>query len=157
MRPNLLFFIVILLAFNLQCTSNYLPEPSVKKTTSFISQSPISYCGLESFTKSESEHIIREINRPFEVCEIKGQIKNEAGDWPEGTRVLFELCKRGKNSKIEKVHSDKKGLFRIKHVENGIYCFKATVNGWQSVLGIIILSKEADPKSEISFEMLLGI
>jgi hypothetical protein len=112
---------------------------------------------LEGFTKSETEHIIREINIPFEVCEIKGQIISEAGDWPVGSCVLFELRDRDKNSKIKKVHSDKNGLFEIKHVKNGIYCFKATVNGWQSVVGTIIVSQGADPKNDISFEMSLGV
>lgn len=157
MRSNLLILIVIILVASLHCTSTCLLKPNVKNNTSSLQQSPISFCGLEGFTKSESEHIIREINKPFEVREIKGQIKNEVGDWPEGTSVLFEFRERDKNSKIKKVLSDKNGIFKIKRVENGIYCFKATANGWQSVVGTIIVSQETAQKNDITFEMLLGV
>ncbi len=157
MQSNLLIFILVVLVFNLQCASKFIRKHNVKETTSFVQKSPISYCGLDGFTKSDNEHIIVEINKPFEVFEIKGQIKSEVGDWPEGIYVLFEIRKRDKNSKIRCIYTDKNGIFKIKKVENGVYCFKTTVNGWQSVVGTIIVSKEADPKNEIIFDMLLGV
>jgi hypothetical protein len=129
----------------------------VKESNNFSQEQPILYCGFEGFAQSESEHIIREINKPFEVTEIKGQIKNEAGIWPEEANAIFEIRERDKNSEIKKIHVDKNGNFRIRKVKNGIYCFKATANGWQSVMGIIIVSKESATKNEIEFEMLLGI
>ncbi|MCK4764117.1 MAG: hypothetical protein KAW12_18100 [Candidatus Aminicenantes bacterium] len=157
MRTNLLIFISLILLFNLQCTSKCTTKPCVKKTISFKQQSPILYCGLQGFTKAETEHIIIEIKKPFEVCEIKGKINSEAGDWPEGTNVIFEIRKRDKESEINRTKTDWNGKFKIKKIENGVYCFKATVNGWQSVVGIIIVSQEADPKNEIIIEMLLGV
>lgn len=157
MQSKLLIFISVILVFNLQYASKCTKKPCVKKNTSFEQQSPIQYCGLDGFTKADTEHIIREIKKPFEVCEIKGMINSEAGDWPEGTNVLFEIRKRDKNSEIKRIKTDRNGKFKIKKVENGVYCFKATVNGWQSVVGIIIVSQEADPKNEIIIEMLLGV
>jgi hypothetical protein len=157
MQSNLLIFISVILVFNLQCASKCTKYPDVKKKPNFEQQSPISYCGLEGFTKADTEHIIREINKPFEVSKIKGKINSEAGDWPEGTNVLFEIRKRDKNSQIIRIKTDWNGKFKIKKIENGVYCFKATVNGWQSVVGIIIVSQEADPKNEITIEMLLGV
>jgi len=157
MPSKLLIFISVIFVFNLQYASKCTKKPCVKKNTNFEQQSPISYCGLEGFTKADPEHIIREINKPFKVCEIKGKINSEAGDWPEGTIVLFEIRKRDKNSKIKRIKTDRNGKFKIKKIENGVYCFKATADGWQSVVGIIIVSQEADPKNEITIEMLLGV
>jgi hypothetical protein len=45
----------------------------------------------------------------------------------------------------------------MRDITEGRYCFKATVNGWQSVTGIIIVSKRADPERSIVFEMKLGV
>jgi len=157
MKSKLLIFISVILVFNLQCASKCTENTDVKKKLNFEQQSPISYCGLEGFTKADPEHIIREIKKPFEVCKIKGKINSEAGDWPEGTDVLFEIRKSDKNSKIIRIKTDRNGRFKIKKIGNGVYCFKATVNGWQSVVGIIIVSQEADPKNEITIEMLLGV
>jgi len=42
-------------------------------------------------------------------------------------------------------------------VPPGEYCFKATVDGWQSVVGVIVVTKSADPAARVSFEMLLGV
>jgi hypothetical protein len=157
MKSKLLIFISVILVFNLQYASKCTENPDVKKKLNFEQQSPISYCGLEGFTEAVPEHIIREINKPFEVCKIKGKINSEAGDWPEGTDVLFEIRKNDKNSKIIRIKTDRNGRFKIKKIGNGVYCFKVTVNGWQSVFGIIIVSQEADPKNEITIEMLLGV
>jgi hypothetical protein len=155
-KSELLIFILVILVFNLQCASRYDEYADVKKLN-FEQQSPISYCGLEGFTKADPEHIVREINKPFEVCKIKGKIVSEAGDWPKGTDIIFEIRKTDKKSKIIRIKTDESGILKMRKVEDGVYCFKVTVNGWQSVIGIIIVIQEADPKNEITIEMLLGV
>lgn len=157
MRLNLLCIVSIILIFHLHCTSKNLLKTNMKESDNFLQKQPILYCGFEGFTQSESEHIIREINKPFVVTEIKGQIQNETGIWPEGANVIFEIREKDKNSEIKKIHVGKNGNFKIKKIKSGIYCFKATANGWQSVMGVIIVSKESATKNEIEFEMLLGI
>jgi hypothetical protein len=112
-----------------------------------VIQSPISVCGIDGFTQAVDEHIINEIEPPFVVKEIKGKILNTTGNgWTKVVRVLFEIREAG-HSRIKKTHTDENGDFRIKNISDGRYCFKATVTGWQPVMGIIIVSKQAARKS----------
>jgi hypothetical protein len=53
-------------------------------------------CGIEGFTKSPSEHIVVELDRPLRVRTVEGTITSQGGEWPEGTFVLFELRPNGK-------------------------------------------------------------
>jgi hypothetical protein len=115
-------------------------------------------CGLEGFTEAPDEHIINEITEPFVVREVKGRIDNEAGPgWWKDCLVLFEIRGIRKDTEVHKVYADENGNFVMRDITEGRYCFKATVNGWQSVTGIIIVSKRADPERSIVFEMKLGV
>jgi hypothetical protein len=120
-------------------------------------QSPIFTCGIAGFTQSAAEHIINEIEQPFVVREIKGKILNATGyGWTKDVRVLFEIREAGHNL-IKKTYGDENGDFSMKNISDGRYCFKATVTGWQSVIGIIIVNKKAARKTKIVFEMRLGV
>lgn len=115
-------------------------------------------CGLEGFTEAPDEHIIDEIAEPFVVRAVKGRIDNEAGPgWWKDCLVLFEIRGIRKDTEVRRVYADENGSFVMGDVAEGRYCFKATVNGWQSVTGIIIVSKRADPEKSIVFEMKLGV
>lgn len=136
----------------LQCSS-HTPEQE-----HLITSSRYLNCGLEGFTLANPEHIVNEIKEPFVVSEIKGRIINEAGGgWPRDYPVLFEIRGMKKHVKIYKTHADENGNFVMKNIPEGRYCFKATIGGWQSVMGIIIVNKKADPKSNLVFEMRLGV
>lgn len=91
------------------------------------------------------------------VRTIDGVIKSEAGDWPSGVQVLFEIRRSEGDSNIRRVVTDKDGKFKLGPVKKGTFCFKATATGWQSVTGTIIINPEADPKSRITFQMSLGV
>jgi hypothetical protein len=119
--------------------------------------SAIGNCGIAGFTLSPSEHIVNEINEPFVVRRIQGRIDSAGGEWPDDWPILFEIRGIQNIAKIRGVHADGKGVFKMDHVKEGRYCFKATVNGWQSVVGIIIVNRKADPKSKITFVMELGV
>jgi hypothetical protein len=114
-------------------------------------------CGIEGFTKSPSEHIIVELDQPFRVRSVEGVIKGQGGDWPEGVSVLFELRPTRGESKLKHANTDGRGSFKIPAVPAGEYCFKATADGWQSVVGVIVVSQDADPANTVTFEMPLGV
>jgi len=120
-------------------------------------QQLILQCNADSFTQAITEHILDEIRQPFWVRTIRGKINNAIDqEWAEDSRVLFEIRGIDKEKKIRHTYADKYGVFEMSNVPEGQYCFKATVNGWDSVMGVIIVSKTADPKNEIVFEMKLG-
>jgi hypothetical protein len=119
--------------------------------------SAIGTCGIAGFTVSPSEHIIDEIDEPFVVRRIQGRIDSEAGEWPEDWPILFEIRGIPHNANVRGVHADAKGVFKMGHVKEGRYCFKATVDGWQSVVGIIVVDRKADPANKITFVMNLGV
>ena len=118
---------------------------------------PIEICGLKGFTESKAEHIINQIREPFVVCEIRGTISNDQAGWQKGSLVLFEIRGIGKNLKVKHTHTDEYGNFAMKNIPPGRYCFKATVLGWQSVMGVIFVDKKANPRNQVVFKMPLGV
>lgn len=114
-------------------------------------------CGIEGFTKSPSEHMVVQLEQPFRVRSVEGVVTSQGGDWPEGISVLVELRSARSAGTMKQARSDPRGSFKIPDVAPGEYCFKATADGWQSVVGVIIVSKTADPASRVNFEMLLGV
>lgn len=140
-RNCLLLFICFYLTF---CSLKQNPTPK-----------EIQDCDFDKFTKSKTEHIINEIKTPFIVKTVIGKIESTGGAWPKSINILVELY-NPKNG-ITSIHSDDQGFFEAKNVKTGTYCFKATINGWQSVIGIIIISNKADSKQKIIFMMPLGV
>lgn len=114
-------------------------------------------CGADGFTKSPSEHMLVELEKPFKVRSVEGVISSEGGEWPEGTSVIFELRSTRDQGKVRQVRTDSRGSFKIPDLPPGEYCFKATANGWQSVMGVIVVARDADAASKITFEMPLGV
>lgn len=88
---------------------------------------------------------------------IKGKIINDVGGWPDKTQILFELRRNENGAKTIQAYADGEGNFEIPSVAKGQYCFKATVDGWRSVMGIIKVDKRAEPKKMILIVMLLGV
>lgn len=114
-------------------------------------------CGIEGFTKSPSEHIVVELEQAFRVRAVEGLVTSQGGDWPEGTAVLIELRPARGAGSLRQVRTDSRGVFKIPDIAPGEYCFKATAEGWQSVVGVLVVSKTADPATKVNFEMLLGV
>src|SRR5580704_16520049 len=102
------------------------------------------------FTKSPTEHIINRIEQPFVVRSVKGIISRQTGGPTEPlANVLFEIQGPDADRKIRRVTTDDTGHFKIGHLPAGTYKFKATLNGFQSVMGTITVSKEAPNADEI--------
>jgi hypothetical protein len=118
---------------------------------------PVSICSFTYFTLSKTEHIIEEMEKPIIVLNVKGKITNEVGGWPDNTRILFEIRGIGKGAKTIQAQADGEGNFEIPRVAKGNNCFKATVDGWRSVMGILKVSRWADPNKRISIIMIPGV
>ncbi|MBZ5665450.1 MAG: carboxypeptidase-like regulatory domain-containing protein [Acidobacteriia bacterium] len=111
---------------------------------------------IEDFTRSPSEHVINRIEAPFVVRSIRG-LTTSTGVREPFPGVLFELQGPVPNRAIRKAIADRNGRFTIKHVQPGTYHFKATADGWQSVIGTITVSDKADKRNEIRLDMRLGV
>lgn len=113
-------------------------------------------CG---FTQSPTEHIINRIEKPFVVRQIKGTVfREKASGSPEALPdVLIEIKGINKGSNVRRAKSDSGGRFKISHVPAGDYYLKATLNGYQSVVGRIVVSNKAEKNSEIQLSLSIGV
>ncbi len=108
------------------------------------------------FTRSPYEHIINEIDQPFEVRSVKGLITLPYGGGPLAG-VLLEIQGPGPSRQIRRSTTDQHGRFKMADVPEGTYRFKATLSAYQSEMGTIIVSKKAARGSEIKIQMPVGV
>jgi carboxypeptidase family protein len=109
---------------------------------------------LSDFTRSPTEHIINQVDEPFQVRSVAGTITLPHGGH---AAVLIEIEGPTPARTIRRAETDALGRFRIAHVPDGTYRFKATLNGFQSVVGAIIVSRRTNKPSVIKIEMRLGV
>lgn len=110
------------------------------------------------FTKSPTEHVIDRIDQPFVVRSVAGIITRQTSAVQEPLRdVLLEIQGPGADRKIRHTRTDEKGRFKIHRVPAGTYVFKATLNGFQSVMGTITVTKKAPKSHEIEIAMPIGV
>jgi len=110
---------------------------------------------IGDFTRSPTEHIINEIDQPFVVRSAVGLITVQ-GDGPLAG-VLFEIQGPGNDRKMRRCKAGENGRFKMGHVPQGTYRFKATLGGFQSEMGTIIVSKKALKTNEIKIAMPVGV
>ena len=111
---------------------------------------------VEEFTRSPSEHIINEIEKPFVVRSVVGAISRAQGDRGPLPNVIFEIQGPGTDPTIRRTMTDEHGKLKMKHVPAGEYRFKATLDGFQSMIGKIVVSKTAASTEKIRIEMPVG-
>jgi len=116
-----------------------------------------SVADLKDFTKSSTEHIIHQIEQPFEVKSVKGAVEFKHGQVEALRGVLFEIEGPGTKRRIRRAYTREDGRFEIRHVPPGAYKFKATLNGFQSVVGTIVVLRKPHSANEIKIEMLIGV
>lgn len=109
------------------------------------------------FTKSSTEHIIDKVEHPYVVRSVRGIISRKQGDEGPLPNVLFEIQGPGTERKIRRANTDEYGRFKIGQVPVGTYKFKVTLNGFQSVMGSVTVSKKAGKTAEIKIALLVGV
>jgi hypothetical protein len=110
---------------------------------------------VRDFAKSPTEHIINRVDEPFVVHFVTGTISCQKGE--ALPNVLFEIQGPGIDLKIRRGTTDANGRFKIGDLPAGSYKFKATRNGFQSVMGTITVSKKAPKAGEIKITMPIGV
>jgi len=125
-------------------------------TTSCFAQERFQSGEFKGFTKSATEHIISRVDEPLTVPSVRGAILFKGKGEPVKD-VVFEIRGPGNSERIRSSKSDAAGLFHISRVPEGIYIFKATKDGFQSVVGRVIVSGKADHQNGITIEMPVGV
>jgi Carboxypeptidase regulatory-like domain len=103
------------------------------------------------FTKLEQERVIVELPKPLHIREVSGTVLAAKSHEPIG-KTLFEL-RDDRTGKVKATKTDGHGRFRLKHIKDGKYTFKATRKGYQSVVGVLILREKAPESQSLSIEM----
>jgi hypothetical protein len=124
-------------------------------TTSGIAQK-YTVADFADFTKSPTEQVLNIVEQPFTVRSVIGVVEFRNGPLEPLRNVLFEIQGPGTDKRMRRATTDENGRFKIGHVPVGRYKFKATLNGYQSCAGTIIVSKKADKAHAIRIELLIG-
>ena len=111
-------------------------------------------CVISDFTPSPNEHIIQSVDEPLVVRSVKGAVL--LGDGSPLERVLFEIQGPAHDRTIRVAVTDRKGRFDIRPTPEGRYCFKATKKSFQSIMGVIVVSRKAPKKRDIQLDMNVG-
>lgn len=124
-------------------------------TTAGVAQK-YSVADFADFTKSPTEHALNVVEQPFTVRSVSGLIEFKNGPLEPLANVLLEIQGPGTDKRLRRATTDEHGRFKIGRAPLGTYKFKATLNGYQSSVGTIIVSKAADKATSIRIEMLIG-
>ena len=108
---------------------------------------------LKGFSKSPTEHIIEEPDKPFTVRAVTGFMLDSSGAEMEG--VVVEI--RDETGRIRGTKTDCKGTFKLDGVSKGTYKFKMTMNGFQSVVGDVVVSSKANRADQMKIVMRVGV
>jgi hypothetical protein len=98
--------------------------------------------------------MIVEIGPPFKVRDVHGSILVSANNEPLAGS-LFEI--RDQSGTSHSATADKAGHFQIRGVPDGTFDFTTTKDGFQSVIGKIVVSKSSRRKALIQISMPIGI
>jgi Carboxypeptidase regulatory-like domain len=96
------------------------------------------------------------LDEPITVTSVHGIVVFKGKDAPL-KQVVLEIRGPGSSERIMAAKSRDDGRFTIPRVSEGTYVFKATKDGFQSVVGTLIVSKKADHNKSIKIEMPLGV
>jgi hypothetical protein len=148
-------FLFVLLFFSYQAYGKYF---QIIQLDSKDDRDVKSLCSIDGFSEANVEYIIEFLKAPFIVKKVSGRILRTDGEPMPG--ILLEI--RGKDinwksQKIYRAYADKNGFFHFKHVKQRTYCFKTTFDGWQSVMGEIIVSDKAKGNSNILIKIGPGV
>jgi hypothetical protein len=120
-----------------------------------LSQHRITSGELAGFTESPTEHIINRLDNDLTVSKFEGRICFEDGS--PLNAVLIELRGPGNVSKIVSTKTNAAGVFHIRNLSEGNYFFKVTLNGYQSLIGHVIISAHAGKSKPIRLTLKVGV
>jgi hypothetical protein len=112
---------------------------------------------LKGFTESPAEGVIIHLEQPFVVQEISGVVLRSVGDESPLEGVLFELRGPGNSAVIRSAKTGIDGNFNLSKVPQGKYTFKVTALGFQSIVGVIIVSSKAASSRIVKLSMRPGV
>jgi hypothetical protein len=112
-----------------------LPE---KRATIGVPRERFNAADLAGFTKSPTEHAIVPMETDFFVERIEGVIVSKVDGRPM-QNVLFEVRGPSEGRSITRGQTDRSGRFRLKRLRPGVYLFKTTADGFQSVIGTVVV------------------
>lgn len=107
------------------------------------------------FTKSSTEHIVVRLDQPITVRSARGRIVSKA-DGTELADAIFEV-RVPVTGRVVGCKTDEHGRFKLPRLQPGTYVFKATKDGFQSVVGTLVVGKAAKRDASISIGMELGV
>jgi hypothetical protein len=107
---------------------------------------------FKGFTKGPNERAVSRRDEAFNVSSVHGAILAKEHHNPLKS-ALLEIRGPNNSDQILAATADEAGQFKIAHVPEGIYAFKATMSGYTSVVGTVIVSKRADRHATIEIEM----
>ena len=105
------------------------------------------------FTHTPNSHVLNPVQEPFTVSAVQGLIQFENGSIVPKAGVLFEIQGPGADRTIRRATSDPHGRFRIDAVPFGIYKFKTSLDGFESIVGTLILTKGAPKQNKVVLKL----
>jgi hypothetical protein len=111
---------------------------------------------FKGFLKSPTEHIMNEFEGVPELRVVVGRII-EASSGTGIPDAAFELRTENPDGRVRGARTDSKGRFRLRSVSEGLYVFKVTKAGFQSVFGKIRVTKRARPNNTLTVQLRQGV
>lgn len=105
-------------------------------------QNRFDYGKFQDFSKSPTEHIIMEIDHPIQLRNVKGLTMDE--EESPLRDAVFELREKSSDT-VRMTTTDARG-----------HC-KATMNGFPSVVGVVVVPRSADRKAIVQIRMKVGV
>jgi len=139
-RPMLAMLVLAMAA----CTSPRVTRPTL--------------CNYSDFEISPYDHIIERVNGAS-VSEFAGRLGVRPRDvtdgvWPRGLEARIEL--HGPDGLTEVLRVSDSGTFERKGLRPGTYCFKVSASGFRSVLGTVVIDREARKTAPIEIELIIA-
>ncbi len=112
---------------------------------------------FKGFSRVAREGSLVEISEPFVVRSVRGRVQFRQGEelFPKAD-ALVEIRGPEKKLRIRRVITNAEGEFGIPRVPEGTYLLRATADNMGSVVATLVVSRKADPKARVQFEMSHG-
>lgn len=111
---------------------------------------------FKGFSKSETEHIMQEYEGTPDMRSVRGRII-EASSGVGIPEAIFEIRSENPADQVRGTKTNSRGEFRLRSIREGVYIFKVTKNGFQSVFGKLRISSKAQSGNVLKIELRQGV